>query len=49
MEGEGLGDLVTCSDVRQTEGRHMESGARSMRNLKKPFLYYLSEGRRPER
>ena len=28
MEGEGLGDLVTCNDVRQTEGRQMGDGAR---------------------
>ena len=26
-EGEGLGDLVTCGDVRQTEGRHTGGGA----------------------
>jgi len=27
MDGEGLGDLVMCGFVRQTEGRHMEGGA----------------------
>ena len=27
MEGEGLGDLVTCSYVRWTEGRQMGGGA----------------------
>ena len=25
MEGGGLGDLVTCGDIRKTEGRHMEA------------------------
>jgi len=36
-DGEGLGDLVMCGFVRQTEGRHMEGGA-WWKNLKLLFL-----------
>ena len=46
-EGEGLGDLVTCvTSGRQTVDTR---GAVPEEESRSPFLYYRSEGWRPER
>ena len=46
-KGEGLGDLVTCSDIRYTEGRHTGCGAwwpRALARLHQHSLSFMTPG-----